>query len=125
VGHGVGIPAFGQHRDRHDATDLLAEPPGLADRVHDLAQEALVGKFLRGGGAGALRQLAFELLDLGAGVVPELWVQCIARFELRAVDQERARVRAAIAVLVVIAKQLEATLDEVRLFAVCLTTDVD
>ena len=37
---------------RHDAADLLAEPAALADGVHHLAQQVLVG----------------DLLDVGAGV---------------------------------------------------------
>src|SRR6478752_7245588 len=33
MGHGVGIPAFGEHRDRHNTTDVLAKPTGLADGI--------------------------------------------------------------------------------------------
>ena len=45
VGDGVGVPALGQHRDGDDAADLLAELARLADRVHHLAQQVLVGDF--------------------------------------------------------------------------------
>ena len=40
VGDGVGVPALGQHADRDDAADLLAEPALAADGVHHLAQES-------------------------------------------------------------------------------------
>ena len=40
--HRVRVPALRQHRDRDDATDLLSEPAGLADRVHDLAKEIVI-----------------------------------------------------------------------------------
>ncbi len=46
VGDGVGVPALGEHRDRDDAADRLAEPARLADGVHDLAQQLLVGDVL-------------------------------------------------------------------------------
>ena len=46
VGDGVRVPALGQHRDRDDAADLLAEPALLADRVHDLAEQIGVGDLL-------------------------------------------------------------------------------
>ena len=44
VRDGVGVPAFGEHRDADHASDLLAELAGLADRVHHLAQQVLVGE---------------------------------------------------------------------------------
>ena len=46
VRDGVGVPALGQHRDRDDAADRAAKPAVLADRVHDLAQQLLVGDVL-------------------------------------------------------------------------------
>ena len=42
MGDSVGVPAFGQHGHRHDAANLLAETPWLADGVHDLAQKVLI-----------------------------------------------------------------------------------
>ena len=41
VGDGVGVPAFGEHRNRDDAADGAAELSRLADRVHDLAEQFL------------------------------------------------------------------------------------
>ena len=43
VGHGVGVPTLRQHRDGDDAAGFSAEPSGLADRVHGLAKQVLVG----------------------------------------------------------------------------------
>ena len=60
VGDGVGVPALGQHRDRDDAADVLAEPARLADRVHDLAQEVLVGELV---GAAAREAGAYSRLN--------------------------------------------------------------
>jgi hypothetical protein len=111
VGDRVRVPALGQHRHRDDAADLLPEFSGLADCVHDLAQQILIGNLLHRRGAGTLRPFALELVDLGAGIVPEVVMQGVARFELLAVDQERARARQAIAVLVVIAEQLQPSRD--------------
>ena len=48
MGDGVRVPALGEHRDRHDAADLLAQAVLLADGVHDLAQEVLVGDLVHG-----------------------------------------------------------------------------
>jgi hypothetical protein len=62
--------------------------PRLADRVHDLAQQILVGeRSLPGAVAGALDDLAAEPLDLVFGHVPEVLVERIARLELFAVYQ--------------------------------------
>ena len=46
VGDGVGVPPLGEHRDRDDAADRLAELARLADGVHHLAQQVLVGDVL-------------------------------------------------------------------------------
>ena len=93
---GVGVPAFGEHRDRDDAADRAAKLAGLADRVHDLAEQFLVGDVLAGAGiAGALDDLAAEALDLVGGHAAEVVVERIARFELLAVDQQRVRARQA------------------------------
>ena len=109
VGDGVGVPALGEHRDRDDAADLLAEPAGLADGVHHLAQQVLVGDVL---GllavAGALDDLAPEALDLVGGHGAEVVVQRLAGFELLAVDQQGVGRAERVAVLVEVAEQREA-----------------
>ena len=83
----VGVPALGEHRHRHHAPDAAAQPARLAHRVHHLAQDVGVGEVL---GlptvAGALDDLAPELLDLGGGGLAEAGVQGFAGFELLAVD---------------------------------------
>ena len=39
MGDGVGIPALGEHGDRHDAANRFAEAAFLADRVHDFPEQ--------------------------------------------------------------------------------------
>ena len=98
VGDGVGVPALGEHRNRDHAADRAAELAGLADGVHDLAEQFLVGDVLGGAGvAGALDDLAAEALDLVGGHVAEVVVEGIAGFELLAVDEQRVRPRERIA----------------------------
>ena len=110
MGDGVGVPAFGEHRDRDDAADGAAELAGLADGVHDLAEQFLIGDVLAGAGiAGALDDLAAEALDLVGGHAAEVVVERIAGFELLAVDEQRVRARQRIAGgLVEVAEQREA-----------------
>ncbi|MGA7263084.1 MAG: hypothetical protein WBX30_19625 [Stellaceae bacterium] len=112
VGHGVRVPALGQHRHRDDAADALAEAAGFADRVHDLAQKILGADLLAGMVvAGALNEIAPEALDLIRCHCAEVLVECVAGFELFAVDQQGARPGEPFAILIVIAEQLEAALD--------------
>ena len=118
MGDGVGVPAFGQHRHRDHAADLLAEPAGAADGVHHLAQQlALAGLALHAAGAFARGELALELLDLRAGRVAEALVQRIAGFDLARVDQQRPRTGKARALVVIVAEQLEMPGMEGRAFA--------
>ncbi len=111
VGDGVGIPAFGEHRDRDDAADGAAKLAGLADGVHDLAEQFLVGDVVAGTGvAGALHDLAAKALDLVGGHAAEVVVERVAGFELLAVDEQRVRARERVAGgFVEIAEQCEAT----------------
>ena len=44
--YGIGVPAFGEHGNRHDAADAFTKLSLLADRIHDFAQD------------GCFRQLA-------------------------------------------------------------------
>ena len=65
VGDGVGVPTFREHGDRDDAADRFAEPALLADGVHDLAEQFLIGDvFGLLAVAGALDDLAAEAVDL-------------------------------------------------------------
>ena len=100
VGDGVGIPAFGEHRDGDDAADRAAKLAGLADGVHDLAEQFLVGDVLACARvAGALDDLAAKALDLVGGHAAEVVVERIAGFELLAVDEQRVRARQRVAVV--------------------------
>ena len=91
VGDGVGVPALGEHRDADDALDVLAELAGLADGVHDLAEQVFVGEALgvAAGEAGAV--FGLEFLDLAGGDLLEVVAHRLAGFELLAVDQDRVR----------------------------------
>ena len=110
VGDGVGIPAFGEHRDGDDAADRAAKLAGLADGVHDLAEQFLVGDVVAGAGvAAALDDLAAEAVDLVGGHAAKIVVKRIAGFELLAVDEQRVRPRKRIAGgLIEVAEQREA-----------------
>ena len=100
MGDGVGIPALGEHRDRDDAADGTAKLAGLADGVHDLAEQFLVGDVFAGTRvAGALDDLAAKALDLVGRHAAEVVVERIARFELLAVDEQRVRARQRVAVV--------------------------
>ena len=89
-------------RDGDDAPDRSAESSRLADGVHDLAEEILVGQVLSlAAVAGPGDDLAAEALDLVAGGVAEALVEGFARVELLAVDEQRARAGERVAVLIV------------------------
>jgi aldehyde dehydrogenase (NAD+) len=86
--------------------DRAAQGAGLADRVHDLAEQFLVGDRLGGAPvAGALDDLAAEPLDLVGRQLAEVVVERVAGFELLAVDQERVGAAQRLAVLVEVAEQ--------------------
>ena len=91
VGDGVGVPAFGEHRDADDAFDVLAELARLADGVHHFAEQVFVGEVLgvAAGEAGAV--FGLELVDLAGGDLLEVGAHRLAGFELLAVDQDRVR----------------------------------
>ena len=108
--HRIGIPPLGQHGHRHHTADGLAEPPLLADGVHDLAQQVLVGQILRLTEiAGAFDDLTSETLDFVRRHRTEVVVQRFARFELLAVNQQRVGAGERVAVLIEVAKQRQAT----------------
>ena len=113
VGHRVGIPAFGEHGHADDAADALAQPARLAHGVHHLAQQVGVSQFVsRGAVAGAFHDFAAKALDRVGLDVAEAGVQRLAGFQLLAVDQQRTWPRQLLAVVVVVAEQLEATVLE-------------
>ena len=76
---GVGIPPFGQHGDRHDAANLLAESILLAHGVHHFAQERMVGDVVSAQLTTTARlQLDAKLLDLGGRDLAKVVVECLA-----------------------------------------------
>ena len=88
--HGISVPSLREHRDRHDAADRTAELSGLADGVHDLAEQFLIGNVFAGVRvAGALNDFAAKPLNFVGSHAPEIIVERIARFELLAIDQQR------------------------------------
>jgi hypothetical protein len=109
VRYGVSVPPFRQHRDRHHAADVFAEPPFPADGVHHLAQQIRIGDILRGllAGAGALNHFPLELLNFRACDLAEIRVKRLARLELLAIDQERIGPCQPVPVLVIVPEQVE------------------
>jgi hypothetical protein len=98
VRHGVRIPAFRKHGNRHHTADGAAELIRLTDRVHDLAKQFLVGDALRLSLiAGPLGDVAAKAVDFIGRHVAEVAVERIAGFELFAVDEQRVRPRQRIA----------------------------
>jgi len=94
MGHGIGIPSLGEHRDGHDAADGTAKLSGLADSIHDLAEQFLVGDVVTGMGiTAAFHDLTAKALDLVSSHAAKVVVERIARFELLAVDEQRVRAR--------------------------------
>jgi hypothetical protein len=86
VGDRVGIPPFGQHRDRDDAANGAAKLSGLADGAHDFAEQFLVSDVVAGMGVTrALYDLATEALDLVGRHAAEIIVERIAGFGRRRV----------------------------------------
>ncbi len=91
VSHRVRVPSLGQHRDTHDATDVFPELAGLADGVHDFAEQVFVGQALGVPPGEPNAVLGLELLDFHRGDLLEIGAHPFARFELLAVDQDRKR----------------------------------
>jgi hypothetical protein len=89
VGDVVGVPAFGEHRDRDHTADLLAELARLAHCVHHLAQQILIREaigFLHV--AGALDDRAAKALDLVGRNRSEALIQRLAGFELFTINEQ-------------------------------------
>jgi hypothetical protein len=70
---------------------MLAELAGLADGVHDFAEQVFVGQAFYVAAREPSAVFGLELLDLERGDLLELRAHCLARFELLAVDQDRER----------------------------------
>jgi len=82
-----------------------AEAPLLADGDHHLPQQVHVGNvFSLAAVAGAFDDLPAEALDLVYGHAAEVIVQRLSGFELRTIDQQRARAGNRITVFVEVAE---------------------
>ena len=112
----VGVPPLGEHRHRDDAPDAGAELIFLADCVHDLAEQVLIGDAF--GGARITRPLddfSTETFDFVCRHRTELVVQRFTRFELLGIDQQRVWARERIAGhLVEVAKQRKLSVLDLR-----------
>ena len=96
MGDGAGVPTLREHGDGHYAADGFAERPRLADGVHRLAEQVLVGDGVRlGAVAGSEKALAAEPLYLLGGDAPEIGGERVSAFELLAVYEQRPRSGAA------------------------------
>ncbi|OQB91970.1 MAG: hypothetical protein BWX86_01907 [Verrucomicrobia bacterium ADurb.Bin122] len=94
----VRIPSFGQHGDRDNAADRTAERARLANGVHDLAKQLLIGEVgpsLRV--TGSLDDFPPEALDLVGRHCTEAVVKRVTGLKLFAVDEERVGPRERIA----------------------------
>jgi hypothetical protein len=89
VGDGVCIPALGEHGDRDDAADVLAELAPLADGVHRLAQQVGVGELVDVGAGVAQPVGGLERRHFYCGVGEEVTTERLARLEPDRVDQHR------------------------------------
>ena len=79
MGDGVGVPALGEHRHRDDTPNPAAERARLADGVHHLAEQVLVGE-ISGVllAAGAFHDLPPKSLDLVSGHGAEAGIEGVA-----------------------------------------------
>lgn len=124
MGDGIGIPTFGEHGDGDNAADLSAQLAVLADRIHHLAQQLLVGDGIAG--AGVTRpfdQVAAEAFDFFGGEVAEIFIERVLALQLFAVDQKRVGFGEWIAVVVEVAEEVEAARDEFGLVVLELAVE--
>jgi len=104
MGHGVGVPAFGQHGNADHAPDVLAELARLAHSVHDLAQEVFIRQICSVTPRKPHTIFGLEFLDFRRGNLFEIRAHGLAGFKLLAVHKDRIRPLEPPAVAVVVAK---------------------
>ena len=116
MGDGVSVPPFRQHRDGHNTADVCAELARLANSIHHLSQQLLVGDVIRRARiAGSLNLLPLEPIDLIGGHGAEVVIQPFALFKLLAVYEQCIRARQRIAGgLVEVPEQGEASVLQFR-----------
>ncbi|OQC52731.1 MAG: hypothetical protein BWX55_01553 [Deltaproteobacteria bacterium ADurb.Bin022] len=106
--NGVGVPALGQHGNRNNAADRIAQAVFFADRIHDFPKQVLVGQILRlAAVASALNNFTAIAFNFFFGHCSKIVIQCFTRFQLLAVNQERSWPGQRVAVFIVIGKQGE------------------
>ena len=106
--HRVGVPAFGEHRDGHDAADGFAQAAELADGVHNFAQQFLIGDIVgRALVAGALDDLAPKAVNLVGGHVRKLSSSASPDSSC-SLSIRSVRARERVAVLVEVAEECQA-----------------
>ena len=86
---------------------MLAEFAGLADCVHDLAQEVFVGEFVGITSREALVVLVLEVVYLRGNDLLERWLHRLAGLELLAVHKDRGRQGEPSAPTIVVAEMRE------------------
>ena len=85
--YGIGVPAFGEHGNGHDAADALPKLSLFADRIHDFAQDgrfrqcAATQQFRRKRPA-TLHDLTLETGKFVLGGFSESRIKGIAGFQL-------------------------------------------
>ena len=113
VGDGPRVPALGEHRYRNDAADRAAQRVRLSDGIHHLPQQIVIRQVLGPLSITSPRDdLPAEALDLVARRRAEILVERLPGVELLAVDEQRVRTCERGAVLVEVAKQLQASVHE-------------
>ena len=114
VGDRIGVPSLGEHRHRHDAADVFAEPALLPDGVHDLAQKVFVGELVHVGTRVPEPVLVLEHLDLVCGSLLEGGLHALTGLELGRVDQDGPRSMDPVAVVADVGEQGQGTRPEHR-----------
>src|SRR4051812_26788848 len=108
MGHSVGIPSLGEHRDRHNAANGPTKLARLANRIHNFAKELLIGNVVSSASVACpLYNFPAEPLNFVRSHATKIVVERIAGLQLLAIDKERVRAGQGIAGdLVKIAEQL-------------------
>ena len=106
MGDRIRVPAFGEHRHRHNTADVGPELAGLPHRVHHLPQEICITELgVCTTSSLALNDLAAELFNLRTSHLSEVGIEGFTALQLLAVDQQGARAWNGIAIVVVVPEQ--------------------
>ena len=84
----IGVPSFGQHGNRYDATYLLSQSSLLPNGIHDFTQKFAIAEVLSlVTVSGSFYDFSLESFDFIGCHASEVIVQYLARLQLLAVDQ--------------------------------------